>query len=462
MEANELFNIQSTYSPDLLLPSESEGTIFMLGSRPALADFVTAVNKMVAESMDRSSTFYDYKIRIIEKTENEIEALGYNMICPVTNPLYNQTEFVTATSDSDSILLAVSTLINEAEKVLKDAYREALLLDAFIYPDDFNKAIDKIIVTPRPYDTNGVSRNILGSSTLGILGGLVAGPVGGALGILPDDLDFDMAESFDGDNQIGGISEQDALHSAALGSKSSNEHYLRNLSAKDRKELFLKIPEKITASFEKQHPDTTRFVDEVTDNMSPAEMRAFIKEFCAQQKGAAQKIAYQITGGASKYELIIKPRGDKQTKFYRDKLWYIMYLKDAKGREIPLIFKNAPAYCIYVMHVIDRYRSKENTRVLDLRKHREEFIMVYETLFDEDRAKIEHYYDELESRVGGSNGKKMRNGRYSDYIRDIHQTLESKLGTINSMPFKIGANQFLSLLPSKIQIPDALANLKIS
>lgn len=139
-----------------------------------------------------------------------------------------------------------------------------------------------------------------------------------------------------------------------------------------------------------------------------------------------------------------------------------MYLKDAKGREIPLIFKNAPAYCIYVMHVIDRYRSKENTRVLDLRKHREEFIMVYETLFDEDRAKIEHYYDELESRVGGSNGKKMRNGRYSDYIRDIHQTLESKLGTINSMPFKIGANQFLSLLPSKIQIPDALANLKIS
>lgn len=138
-----------------------------------------------------------------------------------------------------------------------------------------------------------------------------------------------------------------------------------------------------------------------------------------------------------------------------------MYLKDVKGREIPLVFKNAPAYCIYVMHVIDRYRCKENTRVLDMRKHRDEFIMVYETLFDEERAQIEHYYDELENRISDSNGKK-RNGRYNDYIRDIHQTLESKLGTINSMPFKIGANQFLSLLPSKIQIPDALANLKIS
>lgn len=462
MEANELFNIQTTYSLDLALPSASEGTIFMLGSRPALADLVIAVNKMIAEGIDQSSTFYDYKIRIIEKSDNEIETLGFNMICPIANPLYDETEFVTATSDSDSILLAVSTLINETERILKVGYREALLLDAFSHPADFKKAIDKIIVTPRPYDSNGGSFDILGSSAFGLLGGLVAGPIGGALGILPDDLDFDMAESFDGDNQIGGISEQDALHSAALGSKSSEEHYLRNLSAKDRKELFLKIPEKITASFEKQHPDTTRFVNEVTDNMSPAEMRAFIKEFCAQHKGAAQKIAYQITGGASKYELIIKPRGDKQTKYYRDKLWYIMYLKDAKGREIPLIFKNAPAYCIYVMHVIDRYRSKENTRVLDLRKHRDEFIMVYETLFDEERAQIEHYYDELESRVSDTNGKKIRNGRYSDYIRDIHQTLEIKLGTINSMPFKIGANQFLSLLPSKIQIPDALAKLKIS
>lgn len=88
MEANELFNIQSTYSPDLLLPSESEGTIFLLGSRPALADLVTAINKMVAEGMDRSSTYYDYKIKIIEKSEREIDTLGYNMICPIENPLY--------------------------------------------------------------------------------------------------------------------------------------------------------------------------------------------------------------------------------------------------------------------------------------------------------------------------------------------------------------------------------------
>lgn len=461
MEANELFNIQSTYSPDLSLPSEAEGTIFLLGSRPALADFVIAVNKMIAEGMDRSSTFYNYKIRIIEKSDSEIETLGFNMICPIANPLCDETEFVTATSDSESILLAVSTLINETERILKVGFREALFLDAFSHPDDFKNAIDKIIVTPRPYDSNGGSFAILGSSTFGMLGGFVAGSVSGVLGILPDDLDFDALESFDGDNQIDRISENETLHSAALESKSSDEHYLRNLSAKERKERFLKIPDKITASFEKQDPDTTRFINEVADNLSPEEMRAILKEIYSHHKGIAQKMTYQITGGASKYELIIKPRGDKQTKYYRDKLWYIMYLKDVKGREIPLVFKNAPAYCIYVMHVIDRYRCKENTRVLDMRKHRDEFIMVYETLFDEERAQIVHYYDELENRISDSNGKK-RNGRYNDYIRDIHQTLESKLGTINSMPFKIGANQFLSLLPSKIQIPDALANLKIS
>lgn len=435
MEANELFNIQSTYFPDLSLPSESEGTIFLLGSGPALADIVIAVNKMVADGMDRASTYYDYKIRIIEKSEIEIEALGYNMICPIDNPMCDRTEFVIASSDPDSILLAVSTLIDETEKILNVAYREALILDAFSNPVEFKRAIDKVIVT----------RNI-----------------GRTMGFLPDDFNFDMSESFDEDNHIDELPAQEIMRYAALSPKSYDKHYLRNLSAKERKERFLKIPDKITASFEKQDPDTTRFVNEVADNLSPEEMRAILKEIYTHHKGIAQKMTYQITGGASQYELIIKPRDDKQSKYYRDKLWYIMYLKDAKGREIPLIFKNAPAYCIYVMHVIDRYRSKENTRVLDLRKHRDEFIKVYETLFDEERAQIEHYFDELESRVSDSNGTKKRNGRYNDYIRDIHQTLESKLGTINSMPFKIGSNQFLSLLPSKIQIPAALANLKIS
>ena len=236
---------------------------------------------------------------------------------------------------------------------------------------------------------------------------------------------------------------------------------MRYLTAQQRKEMLLKIPDKMTASFEKQDPDTTRFVNEVADNLSADEMRAVLKLIYSRHKGIAQQTIYQITGGASNYELVIRPRGEKQPKYYRDKLWYFMYLKDSNGVETPLIFKHAPAYCIYIMHVIDRYRNRENTRVLDLRQHREEFIEVYEALFQEDRAQIEHYYDELETRVNESTGKR-RVGRYNDYIRDIHQTLERRLGTINSMPFKIGANQFLSLLPSKIQLPPTLANIKIS
>lgn len=156
-------------------------------------------------------------------------------------------------------------MINEAEQILKVAYRETLLLDAFSYPNEFNKAIDKVIVSPRSNGYKGGSTfDILGSSALGILGGIAAAPIGGVLGILPDGLELDASESLDGDSQVDRISERDSLHAAALGSKTSpDDHYLRNLSAKERKERFLKIPEKITASFEKQNPDANRFLNEV-------------------------------------------------------------------------------------------------------------------------------------------------------------------------------------------------------
>lgn len=342
--------------------------------------------------------------------------------------------------------------MDEAEQLLRCAGRDALLLDAYSHPDEFVEAVSQVYDRPESLcstsdddsDNVGFFRN-MGRALLSRLSGEINYSISFSghddAGIFPADLSFEESSEKESDKK--------------------DYHFLRYLTAKQRKEMLLKIPDKMTASFEKQDPDTTRFVNEVADNLSADEMRAVLKLIYSRHKGIAQQTIYQITGGASNYELVIRPRGEKQPKYYRDKLWYFMYLKDSNGVETPLIFKHAPAYCIYIMHVIDRYRNRENTRVLDLRQHREEFIEVYEALFNEERAQIEHYYDELETRVNESTGKR-RVGRYNDYIRDIHQTLERRLGTINSMPFKIGANQFLSLLPSKIQLPPTLANIKIS
>ena len=402
--------------------------------------------------------------------EDVVDALGYNIVCPVFNPLYDRIEFVTVFADpspkpsasgdsistdgSSSIVGAALAVVDEAECLLRNAGRDALLLDAYSHPDEFVEAVNQVYDRPESLcstsdddsDEVGFFRN-LGSALLFHLSGNLNYSISLSR--------HDDAGFFPADISSEELSEKKSKK------KKKDYHFLRYLTAQQRKEMLLKIPDKMTASFEKQDPDTTRFVNEVADNLSADEMRAVLKLIYSRHKGIAQQTIYQITGGASNYELVIRPRGEKQPKYYRDKLWYFMYLKDSNGVETPLIFKHAPAYCIYIMHVIDRYRNRENTRVLDLRQHREEFIEVYEALFNEERAQIEHYYDELETRVNESTGKR-RVGRYNDYIRDIHQTLERRLGTINSMPFKIGANQFLSLLPSKIQLPPTLANIKIS
>lgn len=464
------WGVQVLTSVGVDIPADGDGYVFLLGADLISEDLVRFLNKISRLTRRCSSPFYAYKLRVLDVPKDVVDALGYNIVCPIFNPLYDRTEFVTVFADphpkssatcdpisddgSSSIVGAALAVVDEAEQLLRCAGRDALLLDAYSHPDEFVEAVSQVYDRPESLcstsdddsDEVGFFRN-LGSALLFHLSGNLNYSISLSR--------HDDAGFFPADISSEELSEKKSKK------KKKDYHFLRYLSAQDRKEMLLKIPDKMTASFEKQDPDTTRFVNEVADNLSADEMRAVLKLIYSRHKGIAQQTIYQITGGASNYELVIRPRGEKQPKYYRDKLWYFMYLKDSNGVETPLIFKHAPAYCIYIMHVIDRYRNRENTRVLDLRQHREEFIEVYEVLFNEERAQIEHYYDELETRVNESTGKR-RVGRYNDYIRDIHQTLERRLGTINSMPFKIGANQFLSLLPSKIQLPPTLANIKIS
>lgn len=45
------------------------------------------------------------------------------------------------------------------------------------------------------------------------------------------------------------------------------------------------------------------------DSITPEEALAFVQKFCRKYSHAAQEVAYSVMGGASRYELLIKPRG---------------------------------------------------------------------------------------------------------------------------------------------------------
>lgn len=464
MDTASLFDIRTCYDVGIKLPQNSEGTLFLLGNRPVLADAASQTTSTVLNGMDRSMTFYDYKIRILDVPKKVVDSAGCNIICVIENPLNGKTEYITVDAEPDIIPLAITEVINEAEAALKEYYKEAIIVEALQDPDGFRRVVDKVIVNPHPWNEGdgSIASAVGGVASMLPIGGLMLGLT---LGV---DMDFDAdnaVESLDG--SASSIDEDLSVtpnsQEAALDGEIDKTHYLRNLSAKERKSRLLKLPEKVTSSLKKRDPQTSQFIKEIIENMTPAEKVAIMESLFAKHKNIAHEVMSTMIGGVSRYELLIKPRGVAAVKMYKDKVNYIMYLKDEKGNETPVVFKNAPAYCIYVMHVIDRYNNKENTRVLDLRKHKKEFCEVYAAIFDEEDDKIVKIYDELENRLTGKpDEKKKRKGRYPEYIKDIHQTFEELLGIENSIPFKVGNDRFLSLLPSKITIPSNLARLKIS
>ena len=436
METNDLFDIQLLDGDELGLPYLSElsaGTVYLTDNGGNLAETAEDINRSILEGLDLSASYGDYSVRAIEAEGDDMDSSGYNVICPLDNPITGEKEYLVAFAERNSLEFVVPSVIDESETLLRGYLRDALILDALSSPDEFAEDVEMIIGSPEtPEEQDGkVSYNFMPTS--------------------PSPAPEKM--SFFG---IRGKGDREKLEEKPVGIVPSEDRYLRDLSAKERKALFLKIPEKITASFEKQDPETCRYIDQITDNLTPEEAKALLKLLVKKTRRSAQDLTYAVTGGYSNYELHIVPRPDHTVKQYKDKVRYVMVLKDAKGREIPVVFKNAPSYCIYMMHVIDRVTNKENAKAIDLSKNKAAFKAIYTALFFETEEKIDKYYRELENRPDGD---KLRKGRYPEYIKDIHQTFEAILGTVNSMPFKIGKNQYLSLIPAKIKIPSTLLNI---
>ena len=198
-------------------------------------------------------------------------------------------------------------------------------------------------------------------------------------------------------------------------------------------------------------------------NMTPEESVAILQYLIKRHKAIGRTAVRLLIDGTSRYKLHVSERGMKTTREYRNKAHYSMHLKGAKGEIIPITFKHTASYCIYMMHVIDRFVRKGYAKAIDLHQCKRQFCDTYAALFDEEPESILAKYETLFTRnIGKGSSPKERTGRYRDYIKDIHTTFEKALGFKESMPFKIGENRFLPLVPDNINLPKKLSLLKIS
>jgi len=431
---------------------DKTGTIYIVGNRDALSDKILGIKNSVLVGMDKSNTFYQYNLRVIEQPTGQTNIWGWNIICPIEDPARGTKLFVAAFSDKDDLAMAVSAVINEAESQMRKFLEEALIMAAVRDPEGYKNAVNKVIVDSND-DGGGVGSGH-GSAFGAPVGAVFSIPIGMALG-----MDMDM----DSDDEDFSADGDESCHEAAIDmpKKSTGQKGFRKVSAKDRKEAFSRLPEKISDAYLKENPIDAQIVNETLSVYSAEEFLAVLNAMGKKYKNLIRN-AYDTTlQGVTKYKLMLYPWDVKYSKDFKNKnkYHYFLYVQDSRGKETPVIFKHNPSFCIYVMYMIDRYNRKEDVTDLSIRTMENEFSTIYKIIMDETDEKIAELFKGMSYRTTKSGN--VRDGRYGEYIKDIHTTFEKLMDNVNSLPFKVGQGRYLQVPPEKMVLPNNLAKLKI-
>lgn len=455
MQTDNIYEIHVQSSTDVKLPENSLGNIFIIGNRSALADKVSEVRTTIVDNLDKSSTFYHYKLRILDISSDDC-----NIICPIQDPVGGRMFYVVAKADTDELDFAIPAVINVAETELRKFSEEALMMAAMEEPELFKSVVDRVIVDGYGDDNSGD-----GISPFGLMpmGGVAGAALGMALGI--DDFNFDLDEcassAIDSDTDFA--QSEPNIKEASLGivKGGSQKPKIGKISEKQRKEAFSNLPKKLSNAFEKQNPESCEIVNQTIALWSATEQKALFSELAKEIPWLLQKLQMKATSAASRYEIYVRPWKSAYKNDFKDRYLYCIYLKNAKGKEKALTFKNYPAYCIYMMYIIDRVQRGEEVTDLTMKGLRNEFCELYKTIISETDKNINSFFDGLEYRFNEESGMR-RKGRYDDYIKDIHYTLENLVGEIDSIPLKVGHGRYLGILPERIHIDEKLTKFKFA
>lgn len=447
---NSIKVIGSEGVPDIF---HSSNCIYLLGSREKIADKVAPIKDILV----RNNINFDIKILNPVGANNLSDYLEGNIVIPLFD-IDNRVRGYVIGDDNDfsledTILPAAKMALESQRKYLEDL----LMAAAFNNPVEFNKSIDlafgeKPDSSETPQSTN-LSKKLLGLLPLLIfqipfnpLSGDYIGINGGG-GL---DLDGDGAEDLEppssGENiEFSGIwvDQRRFLNTS-------------DMSNKNKREFLKHIPEKISERYIRKNPNCKKDLEALIASVSHEDLQQLFLKLVTRQKGATHIFDFSNLSAASEYEVHVR-KWDKTIKGFDHKFHYCMFLKDSSGQEYPLKFQHHPAYCLYMMYVIDRAKRGNDASYLSIRDNKDQFIRLYQTVFGDPYHEAERKYLTFSYRLT-KEGAITRKGRYDDYLKDIDTTITSIVGKADSIPLKLRDGGHLELLPEKIKIDE---NLKI-
>lgn len=417
--------------------------VFVIGDKSQLHDIVL---ETIAKLKEKGIGYEVYVHNSIGKA-SFADYIGGDIICPMFDLNGHIRGYIVADSQGGELSSIIEEVIKAGVQNQREYLQDLLIAATFNSPAEFNKSVDAIYGESQnqeedsdkssrifPFDISGFPLLPLGAAALGIDGDL--------------DLDFDVADGIDDISAGGSLDFSDASVGPVRYLNTSN------MSSKNKREFLKHIPDKVSERYIRKNPNCKQDLEALIASVSHEDLQQLVLELITRQKGATQIFDFSNLSAASEYELYVK-KWDETIKEFDRKFHYCIYLKDAKGKEYPIKFQHHPAYCLYMMYIIDRAIRGNDASYLSIRENKEQYIRLYQAVFGDPYDEAEKKYLTFAYRLT-KEGAISRKGRYDDYLRDIDNTITAIVGRADSIPLKLRDGGHLELLPERIKIDENL------
>ncbi len=387
------------------LPSQTEGCVYILGSEHDLAKVAHPLMQTFLK-MDKDAMYNSYNMNFVAVEESQLADLGYNIVCPIKNPISNNIEYVVGSCEVALIPSVVTSVINQAETHLKAWANEMIAMVAQDNLDYFRSVINQVIDTLYPEPELKES-------------------------LILEDMSLDCCLP------------QVCKFARVPNSSEERPRKAKETAKKNRKNTIVGISRGLSSSTNLDRDQITEYINQLNVN----ELRTILNNVLQENPESLKNIKKNLYDLSSKYVLKIR-----ESEGHGKARYDIVISNDNRTEYIR--FTHKPSLCIFVLFVLDRVRFGHDVQCINLRARKKEFCELYEELFNvEDRGRVEEVYEEIFYR---NNGERMRSGRSSQYYSDIYKAFVKELGETDSIPFQVGDKQPLKQSPQKIELAENL------
>lgn len=394
------------------VPEEQKyGKITILGNDEELGRYAHKTYQDFLRGIDIKETTLRYDLGVSNEYAGIAEEYGCNIVASYPDLFNGRSGVIVASAPPEELGIAAVAVAKEIERRMRQTSETMIALAALGAPSDYHYAVEML------FDRRQRDRYNYGSSI-----------------------------SFHGRGPEG------VSHIVPPRREESKRNF-NKLSDQAIRDVYHDLPARYSDLYEKRNQEAIEIVRYTLDTIDQKTLVELLFEVAKKDRNFFRKLDDARQSITAKYRISVRKWRSDQMKDFKDQYRYCIYVKDIKGNEIPVKFKNTPSYCIFMMHVLDRRRRGDQTTALSFIDNKEEFKRLYRFVMNETYEQIDSFCEEMVYRKM-SNSNNLRKGRYDDYIKDINDTFDRMLGQPDSLALKIGHGQFLNIPPSNIKIDE--------